>query len=530
MGEPNLSMSMSSEVQGLAPLARSEAVTADVFPATSEIAQDSIFQRVFSFPAMLGALLVAGVFIARRGFEVDTDFWWHLKVGEGILATHHWPLTDTYSFTAPGQPWLAAEWAGSTLFAVVERAGGLRGLEALFIILGAAIVLSLYALTTLRSGNSKAGFVTSSLLLILATANFNLRPQMLGYLFLILTLIALQRFRQGQGGALWWLPVLFLVWVNSHGSWPIGLGAIFVYWASGLLEFRLGGIEMRRWAPADRKRLSLVFLLCLAVLPITPYGTRLAAFPFQFISALPVNLASINEWKPMPFNLFGPRLFLALILVFFVVQIALRLTWRLEELALFFFGTVLACLHVRFLLVFVPFFAPLFATTLARWLPRYYREKDQFLLNATLMFSMAAAIVYYFPSQKKIEESIAKNYPSGAVAYMHQHPIQGPMFNTYGFGGYLEWAFGGEHKVFIDGRGELYEPAGVFADYMHVTLLKPGALSVLRGYGIQSCLLNRDEALATVLSALPDWQSVYSDQTSILLVRRNTANAPAAAH
>jgi hypothetical protein len=482
----------------------------------------------FSFPSMLGALLVTGVFVARRNFEVDTDLWWHLRVGEDILATHHLPLTDMYSFTAPGQPWIAAEWAGSTLFAIVERAGGLRGLQALFIILGATIMLSLYALATLRAGNSKAGFVTSAVLLVLATANFNLRPQMLGYLFLILLMIALERFRQGKRGALWCLPALFLVWVNSHGSWPIGLGAMFIYWASGLREFRLGGIEMRRWTPADRQRLSFVFLLCLTVLPITPYGTRLAAFPFQFISALPVNLASINEWQPMPFNLFGPKLFLALILGLFVVQIAFRLSWRLEELALFFFGTVLACLHARFLLIFVPFSAPLFATTLARWLPRYYREKDQFLLNAVLMFSFALAMVYYFPSQKKIEESIAKNYPSGAVAYMRQHSVPGPMFNSYGFGGYLQWAFGAEHKVFIDGRGELYEPGGVFADYMHIILLKPGALSVLRDYGVQSCLLNRDDALATTLSALPDWQSVYSDQTSILLVRRNTANSPVA--
>lgn len=528
MSERNISMNLSSGAAALTPPAHREAAATDVFPATPEVARDSILQRAFSFPAMLGALLVAGVFVARRNFEVDTDFWWHLRVGENILATHHLPLTDTYSFTARGQPWMAAEWAGSTLFAVVEQAGGLRALEALLITLGAAIVLALYALASLRSGNSKAGFVAAAVLLVLATANFNLRPQMLGYLFLVLTLIALERFRQGKRGALWFLPALFLVWVNSHGSWPIGLGAMFVYWASGLREFRLGSIEMRRWAPADRQRLSFVFLLCVAVLPITPYGTRLAAFPFQFISALPVNLASINEWQPMPFNLFGAKLFLALIIGLFIVQIAFRPIWRLEELALFFIGTVLACLHVRFLLVFVPFFAPLFAMTLACWLPRYYREKDQYLLNAILMFSVAAAILYYFPSQKRLEGNIAKNYPSGAVEYLRQHPVPGPMFNSYGFGGYLEWAFGGEHKVFIDGRGELYEPAGVFADYMHITTLKPGALSVLRGYGVQSLLLNRDEPLATTLSALPDWQSAYSDQTSILLVRRNIANAPAA--
>ncbi len=64
------------------------------------------------------------------------------------------------------------------------------------------------------------------------------------------------------------------------------------------------------------------------------------------------------------------------------------------------------------------------------------------------------------------------------------------MLNSYGFGGYLEWSSGGRHKVFIDGRGELYEMSGVFADYMHISLLKPGALSVLGGYRVQACLLD----------------------------------------
>src|ERR1700741_3333539 len=67
----------------------------------------SILQRAFSFPAMLGMLLVAGVFVQVRAFNVDPDLWWHLKVGQDILATHHWPTVGPYSFTVARQPWLA---------------------------------------------------------------------------------------------------------------------------------------------------------------------------------------------------------------------------------------------------------------------------------------------------------------------------------------------------------------------------------------------------------------------------------------
>jgi hypothetical protein len=483
----------------------------------------AILQWIFSFPTMLGALLVGFVFIARRGFEVDPDFWWHLKVGEGILATHRWPHSDPYSFTAVGQPWIASEWLGDMLFAGVERVAGARGLEALLIVLSAAVILALYLVTTMRSGNAKASFVASALLLVLALPVLSMRPQMLGYFFLILTLIALTRFRQGRRGALWFLPALFLLWVNTHGSWILGLGTIFVYWASGLKETHFGGVELHRWAPPDRQRLSLVFLLCLAVLPLTPYGTRLAAYPFQYASALPINIQSIHEWQPMPFNLPGGKFFLALILLSFATQLVLELTWRLDELALFFFGAFMAFLHVRFLLLFVPFYAPLCATVLARWIPGYERRKDLYLVNAVLMLSMLAAMVRYFPSQAAIEGAIESHSPAGAVEFLRLHPLTGPMLNSYGFGGYLVWAQGPEKKVFIDGRGDLYENAGVFADYLHITLLKPGALTVLSHYGIQICLLERNEPFATTLAVLPEWHEVYHDEISVLFVRRNTS-------
>jgi hypothetical protein len=481
-------------------------------------------KRVFSFPAMLGGLLVAGVFWAKRGFNVDTDFWWHLKVGEDILATHHWPTTDAYSFTAPGQPWIAAEWLGDVLFAWIERIGGLRGLDVLLIVMSAAIILALYAFCTLRSDNSKASFAATAVLTVLSLPVFNFRPQMLGFLFLVLTLIALERFRQGRPGSLWFLPVLFVIWVNAHGSWMIGLFTIFVYWASGLQEFQLGGMEMRAWTVAQREQLLFVFLLCIAVLPLTPYGTRLAFFPFQFINSLPVNLASINEWQPMPFNLVGAKLFLALILGLFVAQLVYKSKWRCEDLTLFFFGTAMACLHVRFLLIFVPFFAPLFAMFLARFIPGYERQKDQYWINAALMGAMLAGMIYYFPAKAEIEKNIATMYPSGAVSYMRTHSFPSPMFNSYGFGGYLEWSSGGHDKVFVDGRGELYEPGGVLADYMHISLLKPGALSVLRGYQVQACLLDSGQPLAVLLAALPEWKAVYADNVSVLLIRRNSGD------
>jgi hypothetical protein len=55
---------------------------------------------------------------------------------------------------------------------------------------------------------------------------------------------------------------------------------------------------------------------------------------------------------------------------------------------------------------------------------------------------------------------------------------------------------GRSHKVFIDGRGELFEHAGVLADYLHVAMIQPGVLSVAH-YGISSVLIGKDDPVAT---------------------------------
>jgi hypothetical protein len=476
-------------------------------------------RRVFSFPALLGTLLLAAVSVPARAFFVDPDLWWHIKVGETILATHRFPTTDPYSFTVAGQPWIAYEWLGEVVLGAVMRMGGVRGLEILLIALGGAVMLALYAYATLCSKNSKAACAACVALFLLADASFTLRPQMLGYLFLILTLICLELFRQGKRGALWFLPAIFLAWVNTHGSFVIGLGAVVVYWLCGLVEFRLGEIEARRWTATERRSISLAFLLCLAVLPITPYSTKLAVYPFDMAFSQPINVANVVEWHSMSFDLFGGKLFLALLIGFLVCQIAFRLSWRLDELVLALSGFVMACIHVRFLLIFVPFFIPLLAKILARWMPSYNRSKDKFVLNAAMMAALLGALIHFLPSQADIQAKIAQEFPVRAVQYLQAHPVPGPMYNYYGYGGYLVLTMAPRQRDFIDGRGDVFERGGVFGDYMHISLLKPGAFAVLNGYGIQSCLLRRDEPLATVLAAMPGWRTAYTDDRSVLFVR-----------
>src|SRR5262245_59926442 len=188
----------------------------------------------------------------------------------------------------------------------------------------------------------------------------------------------------------------------------------------------------------------------------------------------------------MPFEIIGGKIFLGFLVIFFLLQMFFRFTRRLEELCLALGGTIMACIHVRFVLLFVPFFAPMFATQLARWTPGYKRHKAQFIANAVIMTAVIVGMFHYFPKQADLEKTVARIYPVEAMKYLNSHPVRGRMLNDYAFGGYLLHT---GHKTFIDGRGDLFERVGVLGDFVHMAKLEPGAIEILRNYDVQVCLL-----------------------------------------
>jgi len=335
----------------------------------------------------------------------------------------------------------------------------------------------------------------------------------------VVLLIVLELFRKGVIWPLWLLPLLFLAWVNIHGSFIVGIGVLAVNLCAGLWSFKVGDVESAAWSTKQRIQLELALLLSLAALPLTPYGSQLAVYPFDMMFNQPLNVANIREWHSMPFSQIHGKLFLGVIVLMVVLQIAFRFTWRLEELLLAVGGTAMACVHARMLLIFVPFAVPILATMLARWTPPYYRTKDQYLLNALIMGGILGAMIHYAPSREALQERVDRDFPVAAVAYLDTHKVPGPMLNAYYFGGYL---VGTGRKVYIDGRGDLYERSGILSDFLALTELKPGALQILDRYQIASCLLTKDEPLAMVLTTSPKWTRVYSDGTSALFVRRTS--------
>ena len=97
----------------------------------------------------------------------------------------------------------------------------------------------------------------------------------------------------------------------------------------------------------------------------------------------------------------------------------------------------------------------------------------------------------------------------------------GPVFNDYGFGGYMISA---GVAPFIDGRAELYGGAFVARHHRAVTLENlPDLLKLLDEYNIGATLLPPTRPAVALLDRLPGWERLYSDELAVVHVRKAAA-------
>ena len=372
-----------------------------------------ILRKSLSFPVFLGAMVCvcAGAMtvwqrapvIGGKVF-VEGDMWWHIVVGERILSTHIWPTHDIYSFTVRGSPWIAYEWLGEVVMALAAHLGNLQGLAAMLIILAVGIALLIYCSSWLHSRNHLSAAIATVLVLPVVSATFTMRPQLFGYILLLITLICLERFQQGHTRALWILPVVFLIWGNTHGSFMLGFFVLGVYLATGLVEFEWSFLAAVRRPARQRTQLLWITLLCLVSVMVTPYGARLAVYPIEVMTNQQFITEAANEWRSLQFSTNYAQVFLALILLVFLLQVVTPMRYRLETLVLLLFTIAESCIHARFLLFFAIIAAPVLASYFARWSPPYKPDEDHPIVNAILIGTVAAIFVGLFPSRAKLQE------------------------------------------------------------------------------------------------------------------------------
>jgi hypothetical protein len=80
-----------------------------------------------SLPLWVGIGVYALLVLAGDRLLIDPDTRWQITVGQWILDHRAVPVTDVYSFTMRGQPWISTQWLAQVMYALAYAVAGWAG-------------------------------------------------------------------------------------------------------------------------------------------------------------------------------------------------------------------------------------------------------------------------------------------------------------------------------------------------------------------------------------------------------------------
>ncbi len=493
----------------------------------------------FSIKHLWALIILTGVFIFVNTHPIRPhDFWWHIAVGKAILENGQIPLVDIYSYTAYATPYPSYQvfWLMEILLYSIFRAGG----AALIVFIQSLVLTSAYLLVLLtclhQSNDWRVAAFSTAFAVALGINDWNVRPQVISFLLGAVFLYLIQRLRSGLNPA--WaiiLPLLMVIWVNSHGTFLLGI--LFVSLWMGEELWRL---IIVRWKVGTSTNFcqvlvpGLILLITTLACFVNPAGFGILKYLRTLLGHSVVqNL--VVEWAPPKMNtLVGGLFFTSLLMTGIILVFSPRRPTFFHLLG-FLAMALLSCLTSRGIIWYGMVMAPVVAGhSHALWvhvrrnkdLPKNYQGKP--LINwmfLCVIFGLGIITLPWFKEHLPMPELkaglISRETPIQATEYILQNHSPGKMFHAMSFGSFLIWAAYPEYQVFVDSRIELY-PLAIWQDYLEISNAVGDWEEKLDRYGVNTLMLSQIEQPGLVEAVLSTdrWELVFSDHSALVFVSR----------
>ncbi|GAB3291603.1 hypothetical protein [Parahaliea aestuarii] len=463
---------------------------------------------------LVGALLFLGFGFTEMA---GSDLWWHLAGGREILEQGTLWLRDTWSYSAAGERWRNHEWLSDLVFYGWYQLFGLHSLVYWKWLLVIACFGLLQALLVRLSGAQPAALLLSVLALAVAAPFIDMRPHLYSLLaFVVLLHLGVRR------APFWQFALLFLLWVNLHGGFMLGLL---------VLPFLLFPFRQSSWAAVWR--VALWELGCIAVCMLNPDGAKVVIYPLTYALQAESPFRQIAEWLPpwMPGGIQSPLFFWCLpLLPLALLGYCLPLLRRQVHLPWWSLGVALLTLAMaltsrRFIPLFAIALAVFAAPLLGVLLGRLRAGLQWTLLGALLLVALLRLAPYPLQAAPAFHYLTAEySYPHLTVDVLQRNRVQGRVFAYYNWGGFLHWRSDGALSVYIDGRANTLYGDAVYLNYVSVLRGDPGWIDIVEQSGAEYFLwparLAGGAHKAKELLASGRWKRVYSSSSAILLARQ----------
>ena len=476
------------------------------------------------------------IFAMAARISMDTDTWWHLRAGQWITENLQIPRVDPFSYTRGGASWEYPGWLVEVPMLWIYQAWGPGGLNIMTAVL---VTLAFWFVwKTMNGGEYLKAFV----LILAATASgvyWAARPYLVTFLLMAIFLWILETYRRQKEGfsvrIVWLLPVLMVVWVNSHGGFVVGIILWGIFWISEL--------TLLFWSTFIQRKSSFIVthigtpllwsgILMGAAICVNPYGPEMLLYPIKTIS-IGVLREYIQEWQTPQFHSLSVQPFAWLVLLTFGFVGASRRRLALIDfllVSIFTYLGLLAGRNVALFSIVAPMVitrhaAPLIASTSRLFGFRLEKSdhptKRVRLINSAIIVILALVVLFkvalIYPSQVNIA-AFSKFLPIDAVEFLKAEKPQGELFNSYNWGGYLLWALP-EYPVFIDGRTDLYNDQ-LIREWLDIMNVELGWQGLLDQYGARLILIENGSTLSRALQMEAEWERIYEDPLAVIYEKR----------
>jgi Flp pilus assembly protein TadD len=487
---------------------------------------------------MILALLFVTV-VCFAVHKIDAyDVWWQLKTGEWVLA-HGFPSTDPFSYATPDRTWIEMRWLFCVTLNLVFKA---FGLNALIVVETVMILLAVGCVSFVDPKAARwARCLGVACALAVAHLRFTVRPELVSFLLLAFTLLALHRYR--IGGRIAWiysLPVVQIVWTNSHTLFVLGPVTMWIYALAELAAGRAPLEAMRRGAlPRSRVR-PLLIVAALSTLGCltSPYFLSGAIFPFQLFA----EIQSGNVVREIITEMHSPLAYGALSIFFLryaivVAVSALGFVLNRRLLSTGLLGVWCAYLYLSLqsernlalfgfvagVTVIVNYGEAATSKGRSRAMPALAWSARAACAALAIVAIPAVSTDFYYQRidpARRFGFGVAKNrFPIRAMAFIDAQKLPGPVLSNLVDANYVLFDRGPK-SVYIDGRLEVYGGENLKqADDLFRTGHGFDEAIARNGIGIVLVAHGIDGNLFRTVSRKADWAPIYFDETHVVFVR-----------
>ncbi|MCP4576675.1 MAG: hypothetical protein GY846_10380, partial [Deltaproteobacteria bacterium] len=405
----------------------------------------------------------------------DGDFFWQIEYGRYLWENKTLvPDHGMFSWTPADTNFVYCAWIGELILYSFFSIGGLPllfGLRYLCLMIPLVAVWG-YARRLKQEKDIQVFFILVVVLLGSYSASF-LKPEMLSMLFMaalshIYFTVKSSIPKKNDKKILYLLPVLFLLWVNTHGVFAFGLIVL------GFIT--LGEILNAFFCPQNclppklLRHLVIAALLSLVATFVSPYGYTIH---LQFVNAFINVTENLGHQTIMAYHsifetIGDPRVHVfelwiimgSLFILFFSLFSWKKSRW---DWAILLLNVCLGTLFAKYMRS-TYYWCPFWAMSLL-YLGKEFSPHLPRLPKATVLFRSGLLFGFGFLALQATYDALYRPIPGNWFGFgiNHRNPVQASeflkkhrpgntLYNTYDIGGYLLYDLFPGYKVFIDQR------------------------------------------------------------------------------